>query len=347
MEITVRPLTEDEYPLWDNLLATSPQRSIYNQRWWIDIVTHGQARLLGCFSSNNLLGGLPIWPCSTLGVPRLRQPPLTPYWGPLLAPLEGKAVTRLSNEMHILRAMADALDPWPDVTMQFHPSLSNWLPFHWNGFTQVTRYTYRIHDLSDMKQVEKACDENVPKQVRKAQRNGVMLRDMIDPMDIMGLHSMSMANQGARESAEIVAFWPLLSRAAQDHGCLFTTQAHDAEGNVHSACAAVWDDRYAYGIYNGNDPRFRRSCGGMLTFWRILELAGNYGIGFDFEGSSIEPVEKFFRQFGGELCPFMLVTRGASRRLNTARYLQHGLSRGKAWLDAKRPRREAGDEAAA
>jgi len=43
---------------------------------------------------------------------------------------------------------------------------------------------------------------------------------------------------------------------------------------------------------------------------------------FDFEGSMVEGVEQFYRGFGGELCPYLLVTRADSFRLNLARKVQ-------------------------
>jgi hypothetical protein len=332
MALTVRELTTDDYPLWDALTRVSPQRAIYTERWWMEITTGGGYRLLGCFQGERLLGGLPIWPTVTLGVSRLRQPPLTPYWGPLLAPTEGKPLNQRNQEMHILRALADALAPWPDVTMQFHPSLTNWLPFYWNGFTQLTRYTYRIADMTDLTRVQQACDSSVGQQVRRAQRDGLRVVDDVDPRVVCDLNQQSMQRRQRQGSDEIPHFWPALARAAQERHCLFTTAAMDAEDNLHSAQAIVWDDRCAYGLYNGSDARFRQAYGGTLTLWRALERAGTVAPEFDFEGSTVESVEQFYRRFGGQLTPYFLVTRAASARLNTARGLQRALQRGKSLL---------------
>ena len=313
MDLEARILTGDEGQRWDELVAASPQRTIFGQRWWMDIVTGGGVRLLGVFSGERLVAGLPVWPCRTLGVARLRQPPLTPYWGPVMRPLEGKPLTRANAEMSILRAMAEALAPWPDIAMQWHHSLANWLPFHWQGFTQTTRFTYRLPDLSDLGRLEKARHDAIGQQIRRAQREGLRLQDGVDPSVVARLNRLSMDRQGIGASEEIQRFWPALSTAASARDCLFTTAAVDDNDVSHAAIAIVWDDRSAYAIFNGTDPRFRNAYGGTLTMWRAIEFAAGVAPEFDFEGSTVETVEQFYRRFGGTLCPYYLVTRSAPR----------------------------------
>lgn len=331
MQPIVRELAADEYQLWDRLVAMSPQRSIFSERWWIDIVTHGEARLLGCFMENLLIGGLPIWPCTAVGITRLRQPPLTPYWGPVLHPRnnETKYAARLSSEHAILRAFAEELLRWPDVTMQFHPSLTNWLPFFWSGYTQLTRYTYRIPDCSNTAALLATAEKSMRRGLRTAEECGLTLRDTVEPMVIAEVFRRVMERQGLRRSDEVLHVWLQLAEAARERNRLFTTAAIDSTGNVHSADAMVWDDRYAYAILGGTNPRYRKACGGTLTTWHLLETASPLVPAFDFEGSTMEAVEHFFRSFGSEQTPYFMVTRHSSWQLNAMRTVQQVLCRGK------------------
>jgi hypothetical protein len=322
MQLDVRELTEAEFPLWDRLAAESPQRSIFAQRWWIDIVTRGGGRLLGCFTGPNLVAGLPIWPCETLGVRRLRQPPLTPYWGPLFRVSPGKVATQITTEMDVLRALARALQEWQDITLTFHPSLTNWLPFHWEGFNQLTRYTYRIDHLTSFLADGSNLHKDVRRTLRKAEEAGLTCRDQVDPMEVLRQNDLSMRRQGLVGSAEIAAFWPQLAQAARERNCLFTAAAVDGTGAVHKATAMVWDDRCAYSLLGGGDPKYRQSGGGVLTSVREIEFAATVVPCYDFEGSMIEPIEQYFRQFGGSLYTYFLITRTTSSRLRFARLLQ-------------------------
>ena len=121
MQLDVRVLAPADDARWDALVESSAQGTVFAQRWWIEAATDGQGQRLGCFTGDRLLAGLPIWSTTTLGIRRLRQPPLTPYWGPIFGKLDGGYTTQLNSQMSILRAFAEALLPWPDVTMQWHP----------------------------------------------------------------------------------------------------------------------------------------------------------------------------------------------------------------------------------
>lgn len=322
MSFSAHLLDADAYPLWDKLVATSPQRSIFAERWWMDIVTRGQVRLLGCFEDNTLVAGMPIWPCSTLGVSRLRQPPLTPYWGPILRPIQGKYATQLSTETDILRTLATALADWPDITCAFHPSLNNWLPFYWNSFSQMTRYTYRIEGLAANLPVGKGLHRSIRNALNRAESHGIRLQEQVDPMIIAEMSRLSMARQELASSEEIRGFWLELSRAAQERNRILNMVATDADGHIHAGFAIVWDDRYAYDLLGGGDPQYREYGGGTLVLQQLLERAATVAPSFDFEGSMLEPVGRFFRQFGGVLTPYFGVSRASSWRLNAARAVQ-------------------------
>jgi hypothetical protein len=50
--------------------------------------------------------------------------------------------------------------------------------------------------------------------------------------------------------------------------------------------------------------------------WAAIELASKRGTGFDFEGSSLRSVERFFRAFGGHPVPCSRVRWTSSRGLS-------------------------------
>ena len=323
MTLIVRELAEDEHPLWDDLVARSPQRTIFAQRWWVDVVTEGGARFLGCFDKERLVGGLPIWPLSTLGVKRLRQPPLTPYWGPLLDSPDGRE-TVPSTEINVLTALSEALAAWPDSVLQFHHSLQNWLPFYWNGYRQTTRYTYRIADLGDLQSLRRSLHETARRKLARGERDGLSTEDMVDPGLVARLAKSSMDRQGASSSSALPRLWAALAQESGARGCIFTNAAVDDQGHARAATAIVWDDRCAYNILVGSDARFMDRSSGTMTTWRAIEHASSVVPEFDFEGSMVRGVSGFYRTFGGALTPYLHVTRRSSLRLNAARMLRGG-----------------------
>ena len=68
---------------------------------------------------------------------------------------------------------------------------------------------------------------------------------------------------------------------------------------MHAAIYLVWDKYSAYYLIGGSDPKLRNSGATSLALWEAICFASTVTKSFDFEGSMIESVERFFRGFGG------------------------------------------------
>jgi hypothetical protein len=100
--------------------------------------------------------------------------------------------------------------------------------------------------------------------------------------------------------------------------------AEDASGQVHAAIYVVWDARSAHYLLSGGDPELRSSGANSFLLWNAIRHAATVTPAFDFEGSVLEPVERFFRGFGGRLVPYFRVTK-TSRRLECLRSARRAL----------------------
>jgi hypothetical protein len=59
----------------------------------------------------------------------------------------------------------------------------------------------------------------------------------------------------------------------------------------------------------GGDPALRNSGATSMVLWQAITFAATVTKRFDFEGSMLEPVERFFRAFGARQTPYFRVTR--------------------------------------
>jgi hypothetical protein len=71
----------------------------------------------------------------------------------------------------------------------------------------------------------------------------------------------------------------------------------------------VWDPNAAFHLLSGGDPELRTSGAGSLLMWEAIMRARAVTDVFDFEGSMLEPVERFFRAFGARQTPYIHVSR--------------------------------------
>jgi hypothetical protein len=90
--------------------------------------------------------------------------------------------------------------------------------------------------------------------------------------------------------------------------------AEDAEKRIHAAIYVIWDDASAYYLMGGENPELRNSEASSLLMWEAIQFAATVTKKFDFEGSMIEPIERFFRGFGARQVPYSHVA-GMSRRM--------------------------------
>jgi hypothetical protein len=243
----------------------------------------------------------------------LGQPPLTQSLGPWLRETGAKQANRLGRQKDLLRQLIAALPPYDHYSQNWHHSQTNWLPFYWAGFKQTTRYTYLLPDLSDEKKIWSGLRENIKTDIRKAQsRFGLRVRTDVGIEDFMKLNVQTFVRQGidAPDSPELIR---RLDGACARREVRRIFIAEDSEGRQHAGVYIVWDANSAYYLMGGGNPELRSSGATSLCMWEAIKFASTVTRSFDFEGSMIEPVERFFRAFGAEQVPYFSLSHTPSR----------------------------------
>lgn len=294
-ELVLRELATEELPKWDNLLDESPQGSVFCRTWWLT-ATCGQPRVLGLMNHDRLVAGMPLYCQRRFGVPVYLMPKLTQTWGIVMEPLRGRNVSVTTREMEIQRPFAKHLSGLHFFNQCFHPSLQNWLPFHWNGFMQTTRFTYVLDDLTDLDRLWKGMTHQIRTEVRKAEDQGLVVRCCsASELWEMVMHTFSRQERKVSYSERFLQ--TICDTAlSRNQGACFA--AVDTQGRSHSAGLVVWDAQRAYYLVSGANPALRMSGSGSLLAWHIVRFVAQRTRLFDFEGSMLEGVERFFRQFG-------------------------------------------------
>jgi len=72
----------------------------------------------------------------------------------------------------------------------------------------------------------------------------------------------------------------------------------------------------------GGAPDLRNSGATSLCMWEAIQFAATVTKSFDFEGSMLETVERFFRAFGAKQTPYFAISKINSKLLKTYRFLQ-------------------------
>ena len=291
--------------------AVPCSHTLFDQPWWLDAVAPGEWGEVLLENAGRVEARLPFVVKRRLGVTALTHPPLTPTLGPWIAPSSAKYAKALSREHQLMEQLIANL-PRADIVRQaFHPSVTNWLPFHWAGFDVGIRCTYRLDDLSDLDRVWSGFRENIRKEVHKATRQ-LEVRDDLGVETLLDLNEKTYARQG------LPLPYPrsLVRRvdlACAERDARRTWFAVDADGRIHAAHYFVWDQTSAYSLVSGADPDLRTSGASSLLVWEAIRFSGERGLSLDFEGSIIPSIERFFRAFGARQVPYLYVSRTNAR----------------------------------
>lgn len=297
-------------PKLEAFLSDAP---IFLQPWWLEVVAPGRWDYAVVMRGDEIVAAMPYAAKKWLGWTFIEGPAKTPYLGPWMRPSSAKYAKRLAEQKDLIGELIDRLPRLGSFQQAFHPEIANWLPFYWKGFQQTTRYTYRIEDTSDLDAVWKDTTESVRTDIKKA-RKILTVKANHDFRSLLALHKKTWHRQGrsfTHSDAEMMA----LHNACLKHDCCQTFIARDAEGRQHAAAYFIWDKSTVYYYTSGADPELRTSGAGALLVWQGIELAFQKGLVFDFEGSMHEPIERFFRSFGGRQVPYFVLSKTSSNLL--------------------------------
>ena len=173
----------------------------------------------------------------------------------------------------------------------------------------MLRYTYRIECTKDLDSIWAGFRENARREIRKAQRRVEVLPLRDVEAFVATLRKMpSRGHQAADESVV-----RRIADASLSRECLLMLVASDSHGEPVACALLVSDNACLYYLLAERNDHDGASGAPSLLIWESIRHAHERGLAFDFEGSMIQPVERFFRAFGARQLPYVRVTRARSR----------------------------------
>ena len=311
--------------VYRNFCESEPTIPVFSRAWWLDIVCGGEEHwdVAIVEKGGKVIATMPYYFKCKHGFTQCILPPLTQNLGPWFRPSMAKYAKALSDQKDMMQALNDQLPAFDHFEQNWHHLNANWLPFFWNGFDQSTRYTYILPNLSDESLLWSGLQANIRTDIRKAEnRFKLKIRDDIGLDAFLELNRLTFKRQG-KSSPYSEEFIRRLDGACEKHNCRKIWIAEDSEGKHHAGVYIVWDEHTAYYLMGGGDPELRNSGATSLCMWHAIRHAATVSQSFDFEGSMIESVERFFRAFGAIQTPYFTITKTPSRLLRMRRALRN------------------------
>lgn len=305
-----------------NFCQSETSIPIFSKSWWLDSVAGNNWDVVLVEKGNQIIASMPYIKKTRFGLTVLSQPQLTQTLGPWLRPSNAKYARKLSQEKDLLQKLFSQLPKYAHFQQNWHYSRTNWLPVYWMGFEQTSRYTYRIEKLINIDDIWKGFEANIRTDIRKAaDKEGVTVRTDLSIDDFLKLNEKVFSRQGmALPYTKDLVY--KIDSAAEKNKARKIFIAEDEQGQHHAAVYLIWDDDSAYYLMGGSDPELRNSGATSLCMWEAIQFASTVTKSFDFEGSMLEPVERFFRNFGAVQTPYFHISKTNSRRIKTYNFLK-------------------------
>lgn len=284
---------------------------LYSKPWWLDAVCLPENwDVWICEENGAMMAAMPYYLEDRHGRKYITKAPLTQNNGILFHyPANAKSVARAIFEERVIDKACDFIRQMDlDVyEQQYQPSFTNWLPFFWNRYTAITRYTYVIEDTSDLKRVWEDITAKRRSVVKKGQSHST-LSTQLSIEDFYAEHEKIYAKQGL-SCPFSYELWERVAAACMDHDAGRISCRLTSNGRVAAVSFVAWDDRSLYKLMGGPIPEYAKLDAYSALTWDEIELAHELRLQYDFEGSVIKRISKSFREYGAVPKPYFRIRK--------------------------------------
>lgn len=291
------------------LILSQKIGSVFNSFEWKNIYGD-KISLFGIYDNElKLIGGFHLYNGKQFGVSHLNNPPYSPTIGLFFENKTKNKSNSSSFEKSIISLLCDFLETqsFGILTIALPPSFIDMQPFIWKKFKVVPSYTYQynlknntIEELSALMSPERRND------IKKAAKDGIVTKRS---MDYQVVKELVLKTFGRKEKAvnEVLINKILFDFANDKNSFAFVSYRNE----LPIACSfCIHNNKIAYYLLGGYDDKNKHQGAGANAVWEAIQHSKKVGIStFDFEGSMIKSVEKYFRGFGGELVPYYTINK--------------------------------------
>lgn len=301
---------------WNKFVASSPQGAAFHHYDFLSLIIPNWHAII-IEEEGKWLAVMPFLLKKKWGFTAIGQPLFTQFSGILLGEIAAKnTYKQLSKLKTIVSSIVALLPETHKFLIRFSPYFLYPQPFYWKGYTLKTRFTYQL-DLAESEDILwDNMAESLQRQIKKATKFGLKWKESYDKQiwfDLMEKNLIAGKNimgvVPSKNHQEQILLEQVFDFFIKEKiGKLYLIE--NAENQV-LACGffVFWGNNFTY-FAGAMLPNSEKSGAMSLLMWRaIVEAKKNNFKIFDFEGSMIEGIERFFRNFGAKPVPYFEISR--------------------------------------
>lgn len=289
--------------------AAEDSIGVFASKKWLSIYENNLS-IIGIYKDEHqLIGGFYYLNTKKYGFKFVKLPPYTPHCG-LFFNSDSKSVASINNFSKEI--MSDICTYFSQqnsalTVLAFPHSIIDFQPFIWDKYKVIPNYTYQINLKKSFDDIKSNFDSKNRNAINKAIKEGVFVKEnSLSKVELYNFFKTSLhsakANVYENELKNI-----FLNFSDQSNSFSFSAYyINELVGNVF----CVFDQNTCYYLLGGVNKKSGIQGVNNLLVQHCIEKAQQLGCNtFDFEGSMLKGVEKFFRGFGPNLIPYFTVNK--------------------------------------
>ena len=190
------------------------------------------------------------------------------------------------------------------IDIIFPPHFTDGQPFNWSGYSLENKYTYILDLAQSPEELISQMSPERRKNIKDGYKN-ILIEKCDDQELIKSKIKLSLNENKAHYNNDIVDGIIKNMNSDKNHICLKSY----LNGQLTSIHSIVKDENVAYYLFGWSDKSVS-SYAGTIGLWSCIMESKNHGVkSFNFAGSSIPAVEKYFRGFGPTLIPMLNIKK--------------------------------------
>jgi lipid II:glycine glycyltransferase (peptidoglycan interpeptide bridge formation enzyme) len=282
--------------------------SIFNEPAWT-LVADENFKTYGIFdNSENLIGAFNIFNKKKLGFSFYRTNPFHPTNALFFKNESKNKAKKQTQEKKILKLLADFVEQKkPDIVSLYFPQqYTDMQVFIWKGYKVIPNYTYNIDLTKSLDLIQKDFSPERRNDITKAIKENIVCERTEDYKLVKDL----VINTFERKQKDLniaIVEKILFQFANPENSFAFISYRNEIP---ISAVFCIYDKFKAYYLLGGYHAELKHQGAGALAVWEAIKHAKSLQLPvFDFEGSMLPEVEKYFRAFGGDLVPYYSINK--------------------------------------
>ncbi|MDX2173397.1 MAG: GNAT family N-acetyltransferase [Bacteroidota bacterium] len=282
---------------------------VFASKKWLSVY-EDRLTFVGIYrDEQQMIGGFYYFKTKIYGATFLKLPPYTPHCG-LFFTNESKNNSSVTGfEKEVITEVSDYISNQKSALtiLAFPHCIKDLQPFIWNKYKVVPNYTYQINLLKTIDEIKTHFDSKNRNAITKSIKEGVVvLENNLSKQHLFEFFISSLNNTDANIYNEELK--NIFLKFSDDTNSF--SQIAYKNNELLGVVFCIYDKNVCYYLLGGVNKKSGIQGVNNLLILKSIEKAKSLGCTtFDFEGSMLIGVEKFFRSFGGNLVAYFTVNK--------------------------------------